>query len=378
MFFPSLFSLRSARAAIVAWVACLALQPPAALGQSLQFLSSTPGYTTGSLMIGAPLAGPVAQDATDPNRLYVATGSFGSMRVVRVDKNSATTATVSPALGSIGGLASLNNGDLVIVENGFTLSILRARDLTSDQDFLDSGEVTELIAPTFVDGPFGFTGAQAKVAPAGNPSGIPSGSLVVQTADGVTSGELLVVANPQTSGGASFRPLSGQAFLDQLDFNGGVAFDSQGNLIVGTSAFPNPGRIVAGVNTNSDDRISSATEQNVLLTGSALAAGIADLAVTASDQVLFTENSGLIRSFQLPANRLTGTAGTISTLASVDSPYLSTVLLDFPERSFVPGGASPRARLWISGFGPLFSSTRNLLWIEPGPFTASVPDWMLY
>jgi hypothetical protein len=62
----------------------------------------------------------------------------------------------------------------------------------------------------------------------------------------------------------------------------------------------------------------------------------------------------------------------------VDSPYLATVLLDFPERSFVPGGPPPRARLWIAGYGPMFSQTNNLLYIEPGNLQAAVADWSLY
>jgi hypothetical protein len=75
---------------------------------------------------------------------------------------------------------------------------------------------------------------------------------------------------------------------------------------------------------------------------------------------------------------LTGTAGAVTTLASVDSPYLSAVVLDRPERPFTPGSSAPRARLWISGYGPLFSSTTNLLWIEPGNNLASVTDWALF
>lgn len=358
---------------------CGAFTMPTSLSaSSLTFLTNDAAYTTGSLVIGAPIAGPLTPDVNNPNRLFVAVGSFGAMSVLSVDKTLGTTTTVTPTFGSIGGLASLSNGDLVIVDNFFPQTILRARDLDSNGAFTEVGEIAEIIVPAFVDGPFGFSGAQAIVAPPGNPSAIPSGSLLVQTADGSGRGEVLVITDPQTSGSSSYLPLSGQPFVDGLDFNGGIAFDSQGNLIVGSSAFPNPGRIFAAVNSNGDDRITTPSELNLLLGGPALADGASDLAVTADDRVIQVNGSGVVRQFALPANRLTGQAGPVTTLAELDSPFLSAVVLDPPTASFIPGGSGPKARLWIAGTGPLFSQTRNLLWMEPGNLPSSIQDWALY
>ncbi|PKO15563.1 hypothetical protein CVU37_12050 [candidate division BRC1 bacterium HGW-BRC1-1] len=352
-------------------VACATILAYASISpaETLQALALPAGYTSSTVELGLPYAGAIAFAPAPSTRFYAAVGGFGSMDILSVDTDTGTTRTVADGFGSIGGMAVLANGDLFIAENFTSDTLYRARDLDLDGKFYSAGEVTELIAPDFHDG--NFSGAQIIIAPAGNPSGIPSGSLVLQTADGGTSGELLVIQNP--TGTASYFPTDAP-FADGLAYNGGVAFEPGGALIVGSAGFLS-GEILAMVNTNNNDRID-AGERNVVVPSISLGLGVSDLSVSAESVVYFGENSGNLKSFNLPYPLLTGSA-VPAQFAQTNSAYLSTVRLDFPERTFAANAASPTAKLYLGGYLGGFVPASNLIVIEPLN-TAAVTDWQAF
>lgn len=348
--------------AIIALATTLAAQP-------LQVTTLPGGYTAGSVELGQPYAGALAVDPAQPRTLYAATGFFGSHDILRIDADSGTTRVVASGFGNVGGLAVLANGDLAITENFTSDTTFRARDLDSDGAFLSPGEVTELIPPAFHDG--NFSGSQLATAPMGNAAGIPAGALVLQTADGGTSGELLVILDPATA--PAYSPADAP-FADGLNYNGGFGFTSSGHLIVGSAGFLT-GEILAMVNADNNDRIGPG-ERNVIVPASSLGLGVSDLAVSAEDVVFYGENSGNVKSFHLHAQLLTATA-TPAVFAQTNSTYLSTLRLDVPTRTFAPGASQPAARLYMGGYLPGFASATNLVFIEPQS-VSSVPDWQVY
>lgn len=341
---------------------------------TLQVTSVAAGYTSRSLEIGAPFAGSIAADPADVNKLYVSTGGFNSHAIVAVNAANGTTQTVTPVLGTVGGIAVLSDGSLVITENGTSDTILRARDFTADNDFLDANEVTELIAPILHDG--NFSGAQLVVAPGGAP-GIAAGSLVVQTADGNTSSELLVINSPATA--PAYQPAGG-AYYSGFQYNGGVSFSPGRHVVMGESrfnfsTFTSTGRILGLVNSNADTYID-AGESHVIVDEPELALGVTDLAVSSNGIVYFGENSGMVRYFALPGNLLTGTAAPAN-FASTNGVYLSAIRLDDPTRDFAPGATASTARLYVGGYVGAFEQATNLVVIEPAG-TSSVADWALF
>ena len=340
-----------------------------ALAESLHAISVPAGYTSSTVELGLPYAGAIAFSPAPSTKLFAAVGSFGSMQILSVDSDTGTTIAVANGLGAIGGMAVLSNGDLVVSENFTSDSLFRARDLDSDGKFFSDGEVTELIPPAFHDG--NFSGAQMVVAPAGNPSGIPSGSLVLQTADGGTSGELLVIQNP--TGVASYFHTDAP-YADCLNYNGGVAFEPNGALIVGSAGFLT-GEILAMVNTNNNDRINVG-ERNMVIPSLFLGLGVSDLSVSAESKVYFSENSGIVKSFALPYPLLTGSTEPAQ-FAHTNSAYLSTVRLDFPERTFAANAASPSAKLYLGGYLSGYVAATNLVVIGPLN-TAAVMDWQAF
>jgi hypothetical protein len=335
---------------------------------TLQVLSLPAGYTSSSIELGVPFGGSLAKNPLS-NSLYVASGNFGDQSILKLDLGLLTTSTVATGLGNIGGMACLANGDLIITENLTSDSIFRSRDLTADGDFQDAGEVTELIAPILTN-PGDFTGAQVTIAPAGNAAGIPAGSVVIQTADGGTSSELLVITDPL--GTPAYSPAGG-AFFSGFTYNGGVAFTNAGHIIMGSSEFPNA-RILALVNANTDPDID-AGESNVIVPAAQLGNGLADLAVSAENQTYFTENSSDIRTFTLPGNLLTGSATPV-VFAQTNGVYISAVRFDDPSKTFAAGSAVNTAKLFLGGY-LTFPAATNLIVIEPSAVSA-VPDWQMY
>lgn len=341
-------------------------------------LTATPpsGYSIRSLEIGVPYAGAIAIDQANLNRVYVSVAkeTYGSQYVVAMNVETGTTTTVTPEFGTIGGMAVLANGDLTIVENRTSDTIFRAHDLNADGDFLDGGELTELIQPILGDG--NFTGAQASVAPSGNASAIPAGALLVQTADDATSSELLVIENPTST--PTFRPADA-GYFSGYQFNGGFDFDATGNLIFGISQYnfstwTSSGKLLALVNSNGNATIETG-ESQVLAAEPSFPNGLTDLAVTRENLAIIADFSGVIRAASLPADLLSGTVSPSPWLAT-NAIYISSIEFDTHANTFAPGAAGG-ARLYIGGFASFPDGATNLLVVEP-QLLSSVESWSLY
>lgn len=347
------------------------LMPPAAFADTLTASYIAPGYFAHSIELGVPFGGAVAQHPEDEGLLFVSAGNYANHTILEVQLDTGTTRTITPKVGNVGGLAVLNNGDLAITDNDDSSSdtILRARDLNGDADFLDEGEITELIQPILTGS--SFTGAQLAVAPGDNASGIPAGALLVQTADGDNS-EVLVISNPEDAP-AYYPP--GAAWFSGFTYNGGLAFTPEGNVLCGISEFP-IGRIAALVNLNGNDRIEPG-EHHDIVDGSVLENSISDIGASADGKVIVSENSGTIRMFQLPEDLLAGTA-TGGVLAETNGTYVSCARVDFPDRPFIRlDGSRPRATVYLGGFVSYPAAT-NLLAITPLAGPASARGWELY
>lgn len=329
-----------------------------------------PGYTAESIELGVPFGGAVAQHPTKANIVYVSAGNYGEHTILEVNTDTGTTQTVSPQVGNIGGIAVLNNGDLAITENMVQDTILRARDLDADGLFLSPGEISTLIAPPGAPGT--FTGEQAMVVPAGNAAGLPAGTLLVQTADGGSSSSLLAIGNPESATPGYLPPDAG--WFTGFTYNGGMGFSPDGHVVMGTSDFP-VGRVLALVNANNNDRIEP-EEAREIIGSDVLEDSISDLAVSGDGLLVTTENSGLVRWFDLPADLATGTVQTSGVLALTNGVYLSAARLREPSKSFRSGAAwSASTSLLLGGFVSYPAAT-NLLVIKPIPAPASACGWM--
>lgn len=358
----------------IAWCGAIAAAtaltaPQKAFADTLEITSIAPGYNAQSIELGVAFGGAIAQHPDEENILYVSAGNYSMHTILEVQLDTGTTRTVTPVVGNVGGLAVLGNGDLAITDNFDRETILRARDLNADGDWLDAGEITELIEPILTGGD--FTGAQLAVAPEGNAAGIPAGSLLVQTADGGMDSEILVIQNPETS--PSYYP-SGAAWFAGFNFNGGLAFTPEGHVVCGISEFP-VGRVAALVNTNGDQDIDSG-ESNDVVTSNVLVNSISDLSATGDGKLITSENGGVIRLFELPDDLLTGSA-TSSILAETNANYTSSARVDFPGRPFKRGAQGLLATVYIGGF-VTFPAATNLLAISPKTTPAAAAGWELF
>lgn len=335
--------------------------------QTLEFTSVPEGYLPGSIALPDSFAGALAIDPNNENVLYASLGAFGDNDVARILLDSGSVEMVADGpFGNVAGIAVLSATQLVLVDNGFAAggppdqTILLAQDLDGDGDFEEAGEITELITP-ILTGFFGFSGAQAEVVPPGNPQGLPSGSVVIQTADGGGGGELLVVTDPL--GTPAFRPL-GDSFFTGFDFNGGVEFDNEGRLIVASAivvdptAFTIAGRVYGLDNLDGNEQIDE-TEFGVIVPTSTLPSGISDLALDGDDDG-FCTSGGDLKTFAIPADVLVGSS-TPTTFATFNTTFVSGLAMSSQVRPFEPF-SGPRGSTLIIGGG--FSET-NLLTLKP-------------
>lgn len=370
---------------LISAVACIGLLLPTSAGhsQTLQFTSVPPGYAADSIPLLRPFAGALAPDPFDEDFIYVAIGDFHDMEIVRVGLIDHSIAHVAAGpFGSVGGIAKIAANQLVIVDNdgapgsGITSNtLLSARDFNpADGDFNDPGEITELIAPILAGPPSGFTGAQARVAPGANASGVPFGALLVQTADGNGQGELLVVRNPVIA--PAFRPPGG-AYFTGFDFNGGFDFDSLGRIFMGTvegTGFT--GQVFALVNLNMDSVIDPG-ESHMILSGEN---GMSDLIIDREDHVYFAGADesfiAAIRTFDVPADPLSGTV-TATNFVQTDAGFLSALTISSKLKLFRPSTYSSGAVLVTSGFTATFEPATNLLTLTPMHINAS-ESWRSY
>jgi len=352
-------------------------------GQTISFTNVPAGYENGSIDLGMGFTGALAVDPSNPDFVYASVGSWQQNQVVKIDFSDQSVRTVASGLfGSVGGLAVPGPNQLVIVDNDDYApntipgeTILLCTDMNIDGDFDDAGEIEELIAPILV-GSNSFTGGQARIAPAGNPSGIPAGSLLFQDADGGCKGDLFVVTNPRSPATAAFRP-SGDAYFSGFDYNGGFDFDSQGRIFMGTTNFSFSGEVLALVNLDHDERIDP-DEWNDVITSASLYGGISDLAIDAEDDVFVVTNpwDGFqIQSFEIPSDPL-HEACALSDFADTNSPWLTTILLTGGVLPFEPGAADG-ATMILGGYAAGWANATNLLILKPKDFTG-VKTWHVY
>lgn len=368
-FHPSRTLVR--RAPSVLALAALAAATFSARPSGAQTISVIPvpsGYDAGSIPLPRPFTGALAVDPTDDDVVFASVGSFLDSSLVRVDLTSGTATTIALGpFGNLAGIAAFSPTELVLLDNATAASgpypgetILIARDDNpADGDFDDAGEIVELIAPILTAD---FSGAQARIVPPGVPSGIPSGSLMFQTADGGGGGELLVVADPL--GAAAYRP-AGAPYFTGFDFNGGFDFDASGRIFMGTLNGTNfTGEVFALVNLDGDEDIDPG-ESNLLVAGEP---GMGDLVVDAEDDILFAgatpSFAAGIRTFRAPADPLSGTVSP-GTLATTDAGFLSGLILNSRSRPFEPNAGPGGATLLFGGFTSDFSPGRNLATLTP-------------
>ncbi len=261
--------------------------------------------------------------------------------------------------GSVGGLAVLSDGSLLITDNyvdsqGRGDTIYRARDLNGDGDARDvvdvggvpTSETLVLIAPIATppgSGLGGFSGVQAEMGP--------DGTAYVITSDGAGQGEILAIDDP-TSATPSIH-----VFFSGLDFGSGLAFDSAGRLYAGN------------VNLNFSDftstvtiyRLDDANHDGVIMGVEAQVvsydqlAGLYDIAVSPEDGVFVTSANEV---------RIVNPADGTSTLFAHDPDFTFLSDLTFLNRT---GGFAPFT-------GP---NAATLIVADPnsdGKFTAIMPS----
>lgn len=193
------------------------------------------GYQLSTFDTGAGVSGAIAFDTH--GSLFVAQGGFQNNYLTRI-VNGATSVyaygpdygggTLTSRFGSISGIAiatrtggEVNAGDIFIGDNyqgtdsSVGNTIFRLRDINSDGDALDTGEVTPFLPAGSLD-----TIADIEFAPG-------SATLWASDAPGNGQGKIYRI-NPD----ATFR-----SFYTGLDFGAGVAFDSQGRLYVGNATW---------------------------------------------------------------------------------------------------------------------------------------------
>ncbi len=339
--------------------------------QEIHFLSTPAGYKAGSISLPRGFAGALAADPSDSNVMYAALGEYGHNSLARINlQTQQVTIIADDKFGALNGIAVINSEKIVCIDNlGSNAgmpndTILLASDDNHDKDFNDAGEIAELIAPIQADSPgFGFTGAQARIAPAGNVCNIPAGSVLVQTADGNGKAELLAIMNPLTA--PAYYPAGGP-FFSGFDYNGGFDFDRQGRLILGEQT-----SFLGGIHAFSDATNHHAMGSNEMY--------LSDLIVDAENDVMFcaaSQGFEAIRTLHIPNNPMTGTA-TVSDFAITDSSYLTAIMLSSKTRQFTANGGFNGAVLVTGGFMPDYSTSRNLLTLTPKGFSGS-QNWVSY
>lgn len=341
-----------------------------ARAQTLNFTSVPEGYVAGSVPLPATFNNAIGVHPDRPREIYVSVGFFGGSMLARVDPVTGESAIVaSGPFGNLGGIVPLDATHVVVADNhdvaegvpGETILLLSDDD--GDGDFEEPGEVRELIAPILTAD---FSGTQMRRLDPWWVSGMPYGSIGIQTADGAGGGEILVLVDPL--GTPSFRPTDG-AYYSGFDYNGGFDFDSRGDFYVGTlngTSFTGEIHVIAESADGADTAGETArtSDTRVLIEGEG---GMSDLVIDREDDILFAAPNASfvasVRTFRAPANPLADAVAPVD-LAGTDSGFLTTLALDTKSEPFDPFDG-PGATLYVGGLAGDFSSTTNLLTLTP-------------
>lgn len=380
--------------------AAFALVAVTAIAQPVAFTLHESGYTSGSIVLPENVAGAISPHPSNPNLIYVSTGAFGAHHIYKVDVTDLNSPVITPVVSvdidAIGGIAVLDDTHIVVTNNANRTTLpfysgnptglpvetnLLLQDLTLDGDFDDAGEIVELIAPIGISNPdptFGlYTGAQARVIPAGAPGGLPSGAVALQTADNATSSELLIITNPANPGTAAYHPagaawFEGYGFNGGLDFHGGVAF--LGGAYDG---------IFALSDLNASNSIDAANEMNLIVGPGDLGFfGFYDFVIDGEGDIFATANdfvAGEIWTLPVPASPLTAASQPMNIFATTNSPFVTVMALNSKAANFDPPATGNDAVLFFTANGAGFTNNPYVFWIAPLPVPPlAVGDWMQY
>ncbi|MBN1478084.1 hypothetical protein JXA47_15110, partial [Candidatus Sumerlaeota bacterium] len=254
--------------------------------------------------------------------------------------------------GTVGGLAPLPTGELVIVDNNAPVSgvggdtVYLATDLNGDGDFLDvvaSAEEVQALVATIPGAPAGsglggFSGTQAELGP--------DGAVYVITADGSDGGEVLRFTDPTGSVSAEIH---WESASDGIDYGSGLAWVG-GTLFTGdvddTFGFA---RLRSHADGNADGDALDGGETQLI---SGALAGVYDLAAGPQATLWRTQFGSLdeldpsdgssLRTLALPAGFnffgdlvFTSTAGSHFVPANGNTDALVTMTTDFMGTTFL-------------------------------------------
>lgn len=374
----------------------LAALPLTGMSQTISFTHTPQNYIAGSIDLGQGFAGAITVDPDNPDIIYASVGYWQHMSVVRINLSDESVETAASGyFGSIGGMAAPGPNQLIILDNDDNTTssipgetILLCTDKNTDGDFDDPGEIEELIQPILTSGG-DFTGAQAMIVPDGDPYGIPSGSMIFQTADGSGNSEVCIVTEPTSSTTAQFFP-AGVAFFSGFDYNGGLAFDWQGRLYCGAANDSWTGEVYALVNLDYDNKIDPG-EYNDVVTSETLFGGISDITMADRSSLLVATNpwTGMqIKNCEIEYQETMNGVNILeddvplTDFADTDSPWITNILINSKDYWFFPiqpttGDGDPFATLIIGGYASGWAPATNLLTLQE-TVDSSVEEWGLY
>ncbi|MCX8037960.1 MAG: hypothetical protein N3D11_13100 [Candidatus Sumerlaeia bacterium] len=362
---------------------------PVAKGMALDisFTTHPPGYVAGRLPLGTGnSAHALARDPENENYIYAAGLFDGVARIVRINLWTAarTTVFVLPTSITVSGFAVLHSRALFI-SDAWHDKIFRLHDKNPpDGDFNDPGEVSELIQPIYRNPGGDWTGTTVFIIPSDNSRlTLKAGTVLFQSEDGgTTQGEVLAVANALTT--PTYVPPYRRYFWG-FNYGGGLGLDAQGRLLVASSFWPDTGKVWICEDLDGNREIGPG-ESNILVPRvhpTTEWAGLSALAVDSSGRVYSSVGWGFgnsaqtdIRTFTVPANPLQTTA-TVSTFATLNSPYLSAVIFNSTTRSFAPGAVNG-AFMILLGFDPFYGDVDYLLTLRPDGPSLAVRRWSQY
>jgi len=362
------------------------LLPLSPKAQEVSFTPRPLGYIAGKVHLGAGnYASALAADPEDDNHVYVAGMFEGVEKIVRLDlrDGAKTSVFAAPTTVSVNGFAVASRHLIFVSDNVNDHLLALVDDNPQDGDFNDPGEIRELLEPILTHPTWGWTGTRVCVVPDGpNRLGLPTGSVLFQSEDGeTTQGEVLAVVNPLTS--PSYQPPGG-AYFSGFDYGGGIAIDSQGRLLVASSFYPDTGKVWICEDVSGDGTIGEG-ESNIIVERASDTtewAGLSSLVLDADDRCYISVGWGFgstanteIRSFALPEDPLNTTA-TVATFATLNTPYVSAMVLTSREKTFKPYSPDG-ATLVIAAYDQFYGTLDYLLTLKPFG-SLGVRRWTLY
>jgi len=378
-------------------VLCVAFLLLAGAGRSAQdvpFLSLPPGYVAGKVPLGTSnYATALAPDPADENYVYVAGMFGGRARIVRLDLWNAqrTTVFTCPTSVTVSGFAVYNAGGTyaILVSDNQHDRLWELRDSSPMDGVFDAWY--EFIRPILTNPGGDWTGSAVLILTTGSTRlHLPAKTALFQSEDGgTTQGEVLAVTGfdtrcvPPEKCLPSFQPPNG-AYFSGFNYGGGIVLDSQGRLLVASSFYPATGKVWICEDLNQNGVIG-AGESNILVaraSNTTESAGLSALAIDSADRCYVSVGWGFgatvrtqIQRFKIPANPLRTTA-TVTTFATLRSPYVSAAVFNSPVRLFEPF-VSNGAILVIVANDSFYGNLDYLLTVRPSGKTG-VRAWRLY